>query len=367
MSESGSYVLNEYFIVKLIFSYLPSKDLISASKVCRNWKDIASRLLSEYADIQSYVFNNNEIVPSFNDKLSPNIILDFSGYRSSISNSKTGKRLLDLLHETYYLDDALIYNIQADHNIFSWEFGEKSVIGLRNCPRKDPSHLLMLFGDLPGVNIDCFQEFEKRIVKADGSLANLEEISKSKGIILFSGPRSSSSDQAQLFVDEVIEICQSRKQFNFKLAGGISRNILRIESTNRKTELLGVTFNGENIVSVDADVHISNSVVLEDFMKSFSKRVGELPEGCIRIAFAFICINRYNSHRDLNLFKKSFPGIPIYGFYSYGEYYLNGIPDGSKKMKCEFGSAGFDNERFLYTDSSSFLIVTYKKAKATFS
>uniref|UniRef100_T1I929 FIST_C domain-containing protein n=2 Tax=Rhodnius prolixus TaxID=13249 RepID=T1I929_RHOPR len=224
----------------------------------------------------------------------------------------------------------------------------------------------MLLSNMPGVNIECFQEYEKRIVKAeDRTMANLEHISRAKGLILIVASKTSSTNQAQLLLDEVIEICKTNSNTPSELviAGGIARNILRAQKVFHKTEVLGVTFNGEN-VTVHGDIHVPHKMVLEEFMQAFSKRVGKIPEGCLRMAFAFICINRKDTYRDINLFKEYFPGVPIYGFYSYGEFFLQGLK-GETSRNAKRNAAYSDDENYFYTDSSSFLIVTLRKSKAT--
>lgn len=371
MSESGTYILNEYFILKLIFSYLPSRDLHSAAKVCRNWNVIATRALAENGEPQSCcVLNGNDVVPPFNEKQSPTIILDFAANSPAFGAGSAFGRVLHHLHDTYYLENTSVYHIHADPYVFSWKSAENSVIGsLTSRAQKgsDPVHSLMLLSNMPGVNINCFQEFQKRIVKAeDGTMANLEHISRAKGVILIVGSRNSSANQAQLLLDEIIEICKSNNntQSELVLAGGITRNILRAQKVFQKTEVLGVTFSGEN-VTIDGDIHIPHKMVLEEFMQAFSKRVGKIPEDSLRLAFAFICTNRKDTYRDINLFKEFFPGVPIYGFYSYGEYFLHGLKGETSCSKAKKSAAYTDNENYFYTDSCSFLIVTLRKSKGT--
>jgi hypothetical protein len=62
-----------------------------------------------------------------------------------------------------------------------------------------------------------------------------------------------------------------------------------------------------------------------------AEKVGPLPEKWCRIAFMFVCVNRTDMFKpeETEVFASYFPSVPVYGFWSLGEYCIRNPINGN--------------------------------------
>lgn len=326
MSELGTYITNEYGILKQIFSYLTSKDLLSASNVCREWKEVANRILMKNNKPVSYSKDLVSGWGTFHSKLHPKVVLHFS---CSYGRKNLGSDFFPKLSELYDVRDVSVFNIRNNYFIASEYTGGK--LAIKPKLGKNAETALFLC-DMPGVVINSFY-FRGPLTSQE--IETLDRLSDTKCLILIAGGDVPCINLAH----NVTSIFN--KDGSLLMAGGIAQRAVRthplLPSSATKYAVLGLTFHGENLTAHLGLHQLSRN--LQNFMEAFSKEVGPLPEGSVRIAFMFSCINRIKMLKDKEtlIFSKCFPNVPVYGFWSYGEFAVirkkPSEPSPSKKAK----------------------------------
>ncbi|XP_014248283.1 uncharacterized protein LOC106665963 [Cimex lectularius] len=367
MSDIGSNIINEYLILKRIFSHLLPKDLLSASLVCKDWHTVAKRVLQEFGGPLGYVWDPKENWPNFNRQILPKVILHFDIFNEGKINENTElitletEKIIFKLKENY----PLYYKFYTTSNrcFIGSNFSNKThnKIDTKTGSELNALQSVLLLNDSPGCTIKTFEITSKSDLKKE--VINKFQSRDIKGIILI-------GNFIPNFQNSMKTLFKGLERLNAPLAGGRCYSLFRVDDVSRidnketneltNIEILGITFEGENVTTNSA-VH-KLKMDHDKFLKEFSEEVGPRPDNSTRIAFLFVCVDRidiFSEEYEWKLLKKYFPNVPVYGFFCYGEYFLKGKENQTSPLPKKRKVYNQNPDAFYY-QSTSYLIVTIK-------
>lgn len=197
-------------------------------------------------------------------------------------------------------------------------------------------------------------------------ITNIKRDKEVKCLLLF------SSDYCGKHTDLVTAVTSkllARQPDGFAVAGGYLENILalqglcgidqRKEFPRSKVETLGIAICGDN---VDAA-----SVIIDGEIESVERGLAKLKSCKFSeenlIGLMFSCCSRgkdfYNkSNVEADLFRKTFPTAPLFGFFGSGEIGLQRVPNDVRSYKRQ--KVDVENIDMIHSYTTIFVLLSFK-------
>ncbi|BES98860.1 Hypothetical protein NTJ_11676 [Nesidiocoris tenuis] len=351
--EFGDYITNEYSILKNIFSFLTGKELRVCSQVCREWKKMADKFIEYNVECirgkQEEVQNLDKVSKLVN----PAMILHLL-----TSNSTNTKSLDEKICKTYDVDDVPIYYLVSCGILYTPCKRGK----IQSIPEYElaSDYASAFFPRVPGLKIKSFDFTGKTSVKPE----MVEPLLGAKGVILLGDSSNPCVNTCKQIAKNLYYSAPNRKEVRAErpcLAGGLLVKIFRVTPPGRRKSayVTAIALGGDN-VTIHCDINRTSK--FDDFFKELSERSGPKPPNADRYAFIFNCIGRYNGdapgkNDEIAVFRKYFPGVPYFGFWSYGEFCIpdsHGASSSSSAKKIKIDR----NLNLLNSACASYMIVT---------
>uniref|UniRef100_A0A0A9X006 F-box only protein 22 n=1 Tax=Lygus hesperus TaxID=30085 RepID=A0A0A9X006_LYGHE len=347
--EYGHYITQEYSILKNIFSYLTAKELKVCSRVCREWKKMADKFVQHTVECY-HKPNDAESWQDFNKLINPSLIF----YLEIVKYGGRVDALRGLVSKTYDIEDVPFYRMITAHPIFTPCVGGKIILN-PEAVDMEKGQTLIFFPQIPGLTIKKFEFDKKFAVKPD----QVEPLLSAKGVILLAETSSPCVTASNRIVHYLYFTGSKKKEVRAErpcLAGGLLAKTCRVDNEGKTipSPVVAFTFEGDN-VTIHSDINRTSE--FETFFKRLSENAGQKPNGAERFAFIFNCIGRFEYEDDeLKLFRKYFPDVPYFGFWSYGEFC---IPDSHARNMTDPKKIKIDRHiRYLNSACASYMIVT---------
>lgn len=394
MEEIGNFLSNEYGLIRLIFKYLPNRDLYRARQVCRSWR-AAVDVMMEKKPVWAVESTDN-----FHRRIRPEFILLYidtflrNVKKKSLCPGLRGKVVREVPEcnktkycECKYTDTETAVCVLDGPTLLRRPITIPDPTGLEPTPILCSS--MLMIPEMPGVEFSTFSMTYRDLlnIHEDDNSEKLDAlIGKDgdllKGVLLFTSYICPASLTAyrEAALDKLITRMEERVKHRFALGGGVLKKQYIIKNGVKVSPaIVGITIKGEN-VTAHSQILIDHNPNTDDYMKELAERLGPTPEdGRSRIAFIVQCVNKdqrmtlpttrekvKTCDHELSCFAKYFPTVPIFGFMGYGEFGFDLVkmsPYGHQEKKRKTTQ----NPRIQYTDSSSIVVVTLNEQQQSTS
>ncbi|XP_013394140.1 F-box only protein 22 [Lingula anatina] len=371
-------VMNEWTeIIEHVLQFLPGASLEVCKRVCRNWKEIADRILeNRIPKVQPILYGwhrEDKSGPSsfkavklegcrqFKDAtgeriqwlpLPPKVTIMFVNNETwekvsipmsceAPSNVKPTKSNKKIRWSSYkltieeYINKRLPSNCPILGAVAGGAIGTPMSLGPSLEIESGPGCAIAFIPEIPGLEVHHFLlpfDYDSENLPTKEDYENMTGISKDKHIKAMILLQASEYD-----VPFDAAHCFWSLNRDIAIAGGKVDNIIAPDLDKKSEDeacILGIAFSGDNVqaASVMVESHIRDPKEVECQIKKL-KDCNISEENSF--AFMFACLGRgYYFYRKSNveadIFRKLFPRTPLFGFFGNGETGYNFLPDYSK-------------------------------------
>lgn len=396
----GQFITKEYELLRLVLSYMPLRDLHSASQVCKSWKsavDIIKRsrkprsywflwhcrmkthLKEElpYLMFSRHFFSEPQLCLMFMSRQLSNSEINCKRAKAPCPINKNGvrcnmkHRVVSYMRAELHECPCIVvegYGVVGSSHDLSYTMEIEEVFN---------AYSSVLLPKAPGLTIKVFHLCKTDVVSLH---ARRTLVAKQVEAITGLDPSSDpirclllfSKDIYSKDIDKLVDALEARQGSKFAVGGGFFDRInlgdLAPMNERRHICIVGVAFMGANVHA--ASTILGSDVVEEeqvveamDELRSCNLPAQE------SLGFMFACMGRgVEWYQEDNLesasFRHHFPSTPLFGFFGSGEIGRRYLP-GTEKTKNPRPGQHTEGGSLIHSYTSIFVYLTFARQAPT--